>query len=240
MAAPNVDDPAVSHVALPSGLDQLGAEPFLAVLVRSSDDAIIGKTPGGQVVFWNVAASNDRVGVRAEQQEESAHGILDSCAVACCEQVEQEAGDDGDRERGENVVVGGKRFIEPVVDRMFEEVRVAVGVTKREPVRFEEEPQQRCLVGVRHPVPHHSKPRTAALRFRRSPNGPQSIPHATQDLCDELLLRAEVMEKDRSLRTDRSGQGSQRQIGDAVGHDVVDRTIEQLLATLWIERSGHV
>ena len=34
----------------------LGAEPFLAALVRSSDDAIIGKTVDGQVVFWNAAA----------------------------------------------------------------------------------------------------------------------------------------------------------------------------------------
>ena len=33
-----------------------GAEPFLAALVRSSDDAIIGKTPDGQIVFWNGAA----------------------------------------------------------------------------------------------------------------------------------------------------------------------------------------
>jgi PAS domain S-box-containing protein len=39
-----------------NNLDDLGAEPFLAALVRSSDDAIIGKTPDGQVVFWNAAA----------------------------------------------------------------------------------------------------------------------------------------------------------------------------------------
>ena len=37
-------------------LHELGAEPFLAALVRSSDDAIIGKTPDGHVVFWNAAA----------------------------------------------------------------------------------------------------------------------------------------------------------------------------------------
>jgi PAS domain S-box-containing protein len=37
-------------------LDSLGAEPFLAALIRSSDDAIIGKTPEGQVVFWNAGA----------------------------------------------------------------------------------------------------------------------------------------------------------------------------------------
>ena len=39
-----------------TGLDELGAERFLTALVRSSDDAIIGKTPDGRVVFWNVAA----------------------------------------------------------------------------------------------------------------------------------------------------------------------------------------
>ena len=42
-------------VLLP-GLIELGAEPFLVALVRSSDDAIIGKTPDGTVVFWNSAA----------------------------------------------------------------------------------------------------------------------------------------------------------------------------------------
>ena len=39
-----------------TGLDELGAERFLTALVRSSDDAIIGKTPDGRVVFWNAAA----------------------------------------------------------------------------------------------------------------------------------------------------------------------------------------
>ena len=46
----------MSPVVLPSSLNGLGAEPFLAALVRSSDDAIIGKTPDGHVVFWNAAA----------------------------------------------------------------------------------------------------------------------------------------------------------------------------------------
>jgi PAS domain S-box-containing protein len=41
---------------VPDGLSRLTAEPFLAALVTSSDDAIIGKTPEGQVVFWNAAA----------------------------------------------------------------------------------------------------------------------------------------------------------------------------------------
>lgn len=34
----------------------LGTEPFLAAVVNSSDDAIVGKTPAGLVVFWNAAA----------------------------------------------------------------------------------------------------------------------------------------------------------------------------------------
>jgi PAS domain S-box-containing protein len=46
----------MSSVALPASVNGLGAEQFLAALVRSSDDAIIGKTPEGQVVFWNTAA----------------------------------------------------------------------------------------------------------------------------------------------------------------------------------------
>lgn len=39
-----------------SSLDDLGAEAFLAALVRSTDDAIVGKTTDGVVVFWNAAA----------------------------------------------------------------------------------------------------------------------------------------------------------------------------------------
>jgi PAS domain S-box-containing protein len=37
-------------------LKHLGTDPFLAALARSSDDAIIGKTLDGRVVFWNAAA----------------------------------------------------------------------------------------------------------------------------------------------------------------------------------------
>jgi len=50
----NADQEEVNPVALVE--QQLGAEPFLAALVNSSDDAIIGKTPAGLVVFWNAAA----------------------------------------------------------------------------------------------------------------------------------------------------------------------------------------
>jgi PAS domain S-box-containing protein len=46
----------VTTLSAATGLDKLGVEPFLAALVRSSDDAIIGKTPEGRVVFWNAAA----------------------------------------------------------------------------------------------------------------------------------------------------------------------------------------
>jgi PAS domain S-box-containing protein len=46
----------VTTLSAGTGLDKLGVEPFLAALVRSSDDAIIGKTPEGRVVFWNAAA----------------------------------------------------------------------------------------------------------------------------------------------------------------------------------------
>ena len=37
-------------------LIKLGAEQFLAAIVRTSNDAIIGKSPDGTVVFWNEAA----------------------------------------------------------------------------------------------------------------------------------------------------------------------------------------
>ena len=35
---------------------QLQAEPFLAALVNASDDAILGTTPAGKVVFWNTSS----------------------------------------------------------------------------------------------------------------------------------------------------------------------------------------
>jgi two-component system, NtrC family, sensor kinase len=53
-------------VALPGSLSELGVEPFLAALVKCSDDAIIGKTPDGRVVFWNAAAER-LYGYRAEE-----------------------------------------------------------------------------------------------------------------------------------------------------------------------------
>jgi PAS domain S-box-containing protein len=40
----------------PLDIVTLGAEQFLAALVRTSNDAIIGKSPDGTVVFWNEAA----------------------------------------------------------------------------------------------------------------------------------------------------------------------------------------
>ncbi len=55
IAPENADQEGVDQVALLSE-HRLGAEPFLAALVNASDDAIIGQTPAGLVVFWNVAA----------------------------------------------------------------------------------------------------------------------------------------------------------------------------------------
>ena len=50
------DKALVKPVVRPDGLDEIGAELFLGALVRSSEDAVIGKTPDGRVVFWNAAA----------------------------------------------------------------------------------------------------------------------------------------------------------------------------------------
>ena len=125
------------------------------------------------------------------------------------------------------------------MDRMVDEVRVSVRVTKREPVRLEEEPHQRSLIGVRHPLPHGPQPRTMLLRLGGPPEGSQSIAYPAEDLHDEALLRAEMMEQDRRLGTERGGQGPQRQVGDAVSHDVVDRAIEKFLSALRIEGPGH-
>ena len=49
-----------------AGIPLLATEPFLSSLVRSSDDAIIGKTTDGVVVFWNEAASR-LYGYRADE-----------------------------------------------------------------------------------------------------------------------------------------------------------------------------
>lgn len=52
------DDDVLMHpITSLNGVAQLGAEPFLAALVRSSDDAVIGKTLDGIVVFWNDGAT---------------------------------------------------------------------------------------------------------------------------------------------------------------------------------------
>ena len=50
------DQHRMTKVPPTTSLDDLRAEPFLAALVRSSDDAMIGKAPEGQVVLWGGAA----------------------------------------------------------------------------------------------------------------------------------------------------------------------------------------
>jgi hypothetical protein len=62
--------------------------------------------------------------------------------------------------------------------------------------------------------------------------GAQPIADAAQDLCDQLLLGTEMMEQDRCLGTQRGGQWPKGQIRDAVGYDVVDRSVEQFLSAL--------
>lgn len=54
-----------------------------------------------------------------------------------------------------------------------------------------------------------------------------------------MFFRTEVVEQDRSLRSERVGQRAQRQIGDAVGDDVVHGSIEELLAALGVGWSSH-
>ena len=49
------DQHRMTKVPPTTSLDDLRAEPFLAALVRSSDDAMIGKAPEGQVVLWGGA-----------------------------------------------------------------------------------------------------------------------------------------------------------------------------------------
>ena len=61
MAVPQIALPAsryvgVNSIELLDSLKHLGTDPFLAALARSSDDAIIGKTLDGRIVFWNAAA----------------------------------------------------------------------------------------------------------------------------------------------------------------------------------------
>jgi PAS domain S-box-containing protein len=51
-----------------AGLPPLATQPFLSALVRSSNDAIIGKTTDGIVVFWNQAAEQ-LYGYRADEME---------------------------------------------------------------------------------------------------------------------------------------------------------------------------
>jgi hypothetical protein len=72
-----------------------------------------------------------------------------------------------------------------------------------------------------------------------APERSQSIAYPAQELLDEVLFRAEMMEKDRCLRSEHDSQGSQRQVGDAVGYDVVDGALEKFRAALRIGRSGH-
>ena len=92
-------------------------------------------------------------------------------------------------------------FVEPVMDSMAEEVRVAVG-TKRESVRLEEQPHQVTLVGVRYPRPHGSQTRAMGLRLGSSgnssttfavcfPHQPEEADFTGTDAADLLCSRFE-------------------------------------------------
>jgi len=179
------------------------------------------------------------IGVPAEQEEESPHGIVDSATIRSREQIEQEARHGGDRQCRRDPVDGGQGLVEPVTNRMIEEIRVPLGVTKCKPVRFEEEPQKRSLVGVGHPRPHGWKAGAMTLCFGTPRERSQSITHSTEELLDELLFRTEVVEKDWCLRSERSCQRPKRQVGNAVGDDVVDGAVEKFLTAPSIGRSGH-
>jgi hypothetical protein len=63
-------------------------------------DGIVGRIPFKQTLTGALPDIRHFVGMRAEQEEESLHGILNPDAVPYREQVEQEAGNRGDRERG--------------------------------------------------------------------------------------------------------------------------------------------
>ena len=51
-----------------------------------------------------------------------------------------------------------------------------------------------------------------SLCLGAAPERSQSITYSAQELFDEVLFRAEVMEKDRCLRSERDGQGPKRQV----------------------------
>src|SRR5271167_1456575 len=58
-----------------TGLYKLESEPFLSALVRSSNDAIIGKTTDGIVVSWNEAAEQ-LYGYAADEMIGNGIGVL--------------------------------------------------------------------------------------------------------------------------------------------------------------------
>jgi len=72
--------------------------------------------------------------VRAEEEEEKPlHAIFGPDPVPRREQVEHQSGDGGDGERCRDVVHGGQGLIEPVMDRMPDELGLAIGVAERQP-----------------------------------------------------------------------------------------------------------
>lgn len=88
------------------------------------------------------------VGVPAEQDGESLHRTLDAARVPRRQEIEYETGHGGDGQRCRDVVDSSKGLVEPIVDRVLEKIRVAVGVAKSQPVCLEEEPHERTLFGI--------------------------------------------------------------------------------------------
>jgi len=144
-----------------------------------------------------------------------------------------------DQEPLHGIVDPGQGLIEPIVDRVPEEVGVAIRLTKRQPIRFEKESHQRGVVGVGRPGPYCSETRALILCLCAASDHSQSIAHSTQKLFYQLVFTAEVVQKDRGLSPKGESQRPKRQVGDSVGDDIVDSSVKELLAAPRVGRSSH-
>ena len=176
--------------------------------------------------------------MRAEHEDEPLHRFFDPDPVLCRQQVEHEAGDGGNGEGGGDIVYGGQGS--------SSQSRIAWGGSPSNDHDGEAQgrtPQRRVASTV---LGRRLRPTSTP---RPTPIGGSPPRQSARGIAiDPAQSRVSPRRVAPSSRNGGAGpapayrawsEGPQREVGDAIGHDVVDGTIKKFLPTNRIEGSGH-
>ena len=184
-------------------------------------------------------ASHHRPGVAAGEDLE---GGVDAGAVAGGEQVEQQAAGDrqpqagvgpgdvgGHAQRGRQRHVG----VEPVLHVVLQQRPDGLVALQRPPVEREEQALEVGQRGVGQVGPHPADQLVGL--GRRRPSSPRRQTglgprlHRADDLEQQAVLGAEVVQEHAVAGPDRLGDAAQALVGQPLGREVLDHGVEQAL-----------